>query len=266
MGKRLMLMLVLGAALAGLAGCEVFDKQATLEYEAATKRWYAGDYPAAVSMYISLVKNHPYSPHADNALYWVGVTQFLYLGETEKSLLTFRLLLKKYPRRDMAPAAQLYIAEIYELGYNDYGRAIEEYRKATHYSDKDVRERSLYSLADNLFRVGRIDDARSTWKTQVKEFPRGSKADLAFYRLGTTAFSKGQIEEAESYYRRSLEVSKDKETMVKAKFALAQCLEASESLKAALEIYQELEPLYQNKEAIRIKIKALETRIIKKSY
>ena len=59
-----------------LAGCEVFDKQAALEYEAATKRWYAGDYPAAVAMYIGLVKGHPYSPHADNALYWVGVSQF----------------------------------------------------------------------------------------------------------------------------------------------------------------------------------------------
>jgi TolA-binding protein len=266
MGKRLILMLVLGAALSGLAGCEAVDKQASLEYEAATKRWYAGDYAAAVSMYIRLVKSHPYSPHADNALYWVGVTQFLYLGETEKSLQTFRLLLKKYPSRDMAPLAQLYIAEIYELGYNDYVRAIEEYRKAAHYSDKDVRERSLYSLADNLFRVGKVDDARSTWKTQVKEFPRGNKADLAFYRLGTSAFSKGHIEEAENYYRRSLEVSKDKETVVKAKFALAQCLEASESLKDALAIYQELEPLYQNKDAIQIKIKALETRIIKKSY
>lgn len=261
-----MILLLAGILLAGLAGCEVIDKQASLEYEAATKRWYAADYPAAVSMYISLVKNHPRSPHADNALYWVGVTQFLYLGETEKSLETFRLLLKKYPRRDMAPQAQLYIAEIYELGYNDYVRAIEEYRKAARFSDKDVRERSLYSLADNLFRIGSIDDARSAWKDQVQEFPRGSKADLAFYRLGTTAFSKGHIEEAESYYRRSLEVSKDNETVVKAKFALAQCLEASENLKAALAIYQELEPLYQNKDAIQIKIKALETRIIKKSY
>jgi len=266
MGRRLMVLLLAGNLLMGIAGCEVIDKQASLEYEAATKRWYAGDYPAAVSMYISLVKAHPYSPHADNALYWIGVTQFLYLGETERSLQTFRLLLKKYPSRDMAPPAQLYIAEIYELGYNDYVRAIEEYRKATHFSDKDVRDRSLYSLADNLFRVGRIDDARSTWKTQVKEFPRGGKADLAFYRLGTTAFSKGHIEEAENYYRRSLEVSKDKETVVKAKFALAQCLEASENLKAALAIYQELEPEYQNKDAIQIKIRALETRIIKKSY
>jgi len=263
MGRRLVVMLALVSV---LAGCEVFDKQAALEYEAATKRWYAGDYPAAVSMYIGLVKNHPYSPHADNALYWVGVTQFLYLGETEKSLQTFRLLLKKYPRRDMAPAAQLYVAEIYELGYNDYTRAIEEYRKATPYSDKDVREKSLYSLADNLFRVGKIEEARDTWMGQVKEFPRGGKADIAFYRLGTLSFSKGSIEEAAVYYRRSLEVSKDKEIAIKAKYALAQCLEASEHLKDALAIYKELEPEYQNKEAIQIKIRALETRIIKKSY
>ena len=148
MVRRLIAAFVLAAALAAVAACEAVDKQASLEYEAATKRWYAGDYPAAVSMYISMVKNHPYSPQADNALYWVGVTQFLYLGETERSLQTFRLLLKKYPGRDMAPPAQLYIAEIYELGYNDYVRAIEEYRKATLYSDKDVRERSLYSLGD----------------------------------------------------------------------------------------------------------------------
>jgi TolA-binding protein len=263
MGRRLVVMLVLCSV---LAGCEVFDKQATLEYEAATKRWYAGDYPAAVSLYISLVKNHPFSPHADKALYWVGVTQFLYLGETEKSLQTFRLLLKKYPRRDMAPAAQLYIAEIYELGYNDYAHAIDEYRKAARYTDKDVRERSLYSLADDLFRIGKIDEARDTWMTQVKEFPRGGKADLAFYRLGTTAFSKGRIEDAAAYYRSALEVSKDSETVIKAKYALAQCLEASENLKEALAIYKELEPLYQNRAAIQIKIKALETRIIKKSY
>lgn len=249
-----------------LVGCEAFDKQATLEYESATKRWSAGDYQSAVSMYIRLVKDHPLSPHADNALYWVGVTQFLYLGETEKALQTFRLLLKKYPRRDMAPAAQLYIAEIYELGYNDPARAIEEYRKAARYSDKDVREKSLYSVADNLFRIGKIDEAEETWIQQVEEFPRGNRADIALYRLGTTAFSRGHIEDAMSFYRRSLSVSRDRETAVKTKFALAQCLEAEEGLKEALAIYQELEPDYPNKDAIQIKIRALEKRIIKKSY
>lgn len=263
MARRLIVLL---AVVLAFASCDAIDKDASLQYEAATKRWNTGDYPAAVSMYISLVKAHPYSSYADNALYWVGVTQFLYLGETEKALQTFRLLLKKYPRRDMAPAAQLYIAEIYELGYSDPDRAIEEYRKASSYSDKEVRERSLYSLGDNLFRVGRIDEARNTWLSQVKEFPRGIKADLAFYRLGTAAFSKGQLDEAASYYRKSLEVSRDKETIVKAKYALAQCLEAVEGLKEALAIYKELEPEYQNREAMQIKIKALESRIIKKSY
>lgn len=249
-----------------LGGCEAFDKQATADYEAATKRWYAGEHQAAVAQYIALVKNHPWSPHADNALYWAGQTQFLYLGETERSLQTLRLLLKKYPRRDMAPAAQLAIAEIYELGYDDLSRAIEEYRKAAVYSDKEVREKSLYSLGDNLFRVGKVDEAQEAWHRQVKEFPRGGRADLAYYRLGTTAFSRGLIDEAEGYYRRSLEVSRDREITVKSTFALAQCLEAEERLQEALAIYKELEPSYPNKDAIQIKIKALETRIAKKSY
>jgi TolA-binding protein len=249
-----------------LGGCEALDKEAREEYEAATRRWNAGEYQAAVSQYIGLVKKHPFSPHADNALYWVGVTQFLYMGETDKSLQTFRLLLKKYPRRDMAPAAQLYIAEIYEMGFSDYARAVEEYRKAAEYSDKEVREKSLYSLADNLFRLGKAEEAYDTWMRQVTEFPAGSRADMAYYRIGTTAFSKGRIGEAEAYYRKSLEVSKDREIVVKAKYALAGCLEAEDKLKEALALYRELEPLYQNQDAIRIKIRALETRIIKKSY
>ncbi|MDH4162791.1 MAG: tetratricopeptide repeat protein [Nitrospirota bacterium] len=252
--------------IASLSACELLDKQATADYETATKTLSAGEYQKASTLFLVMVKNHPFSPLADNALYWAGVTQFLYLGETERALQSFRLLLKKYPRRDMAPAAQLYIAEIYELGYNDYPRAIEEYRRASEYSDREVRERSLYSLADNLFRVGKIDEARDTWLRQIKENPKGRRADLALYRLGTTAYSKGQLAEAEGYYRRALAISKDKELAVKAKFALAQCLEAGENLKDALAIYKELEPEYGNREAILIKIRALETRIHKKSY
>lgn len=261
---RRLIPLVMAFAL--LSACQALDKQATAEYEAATKALSAGEHQRAASLFLSLVKNHPFSPLADNALYWAGVTQFLYLGETERALQSFRLLLKKYPRRDMAPAAQLYIAEIYELGYNDFSRAIEEYRKASEYSDREIRERSIYSLADNLFRVGKIDEARDTWLRQIKEYPTGSRADLALYRLGTTAYSRGQLLDSEGYYRRALAITKDKELAVKAKYALAQCLEAEENLKDALAMYKELEPEYANREAILIKIRALETRIHKKSY
>jgi len=39
--KKLTILLLLGML---LAGCDVFDKAASTEYEAATKRWTAGDY------------------------------------------------------------------------------------------------------------------------------------------------------------------------------------------------------------------------------
>jgi len=261
--KKLLLVLLLVIL---PVGCDVFDKTAINEYEAATRKWNAGDYPTAARMYFALVKEHPHSSRADDALYWAGVTQFLYLGQTEKALETLRLLLKRYPHRDMAPRAQWYIAQIYELGYNDYTRAVEEYRKAAAYSDREVKEKSLYSLADCLFRTGKIDEAKDVWNSQVAEFPKGPNVRLGYYRLGTTAFSKGELDEAEAFYRKTLENNADRELVVKAKFALAGCLEAGDNLTEALKLYKEIEPAYSNKEAIQIKIKALETRITKKSY
>jgi TolA-binding protein len=263
MMKKLMIILLLSSV---LAGCDVFDKTAINEYEAATKRFNAGDYRGAVTMYFSLAKNHPYSSRADDALYWAGVTQFLYLGETEKALQTLRLLLKRYSRRDMAPAAQWYIAQIYELGYNDYEHAIVEYQKAAEYSNWEIREKSLYSLAECLFRVGKIEQAKDTWMRQVSEFPNGPQVKLAYFRLGTAVFSKGELEKAEMFYRKALENNTDSELVIKAKFALAGCLEAGDDLNEALKLYKEIEPVYPNPEAIQIKIKAIETRIIKKSY
>ena len=58
----------------------------------------------------------------------------------------------------------------------------------------------------------------------------------------------------------------DSSLAVKAKFALAGCLEAGGNLTEALKLYNELETAYPNPEAIRIKIKALKVRIRKKSY
>ena len=261
--KKILIVFLLGTA---LTGCDIFDKAATNEFEAATKRWNAGDYQTAVTLYFALVKQHPHSSKADDALYWAGVTQFLYLGETERALKTLRLLLKRYPNRDTAPHAQWYIAQIYELGYNDYERAIEEYRKAIEYSNREVREKSLYGLAECLFRVGKIDEAKNTWTQQTTMFPKGPQSRLAYFRLGTAAFSKGEIENAKNFYLKTLDNGTDKELSAKAKFSLAECFEAEDSLSEALNLYKEIEPEYPNREAIQIKIKALEARIIKKRY
>jgi TolA-binding protein len=114
--------------------------------------------------------------------------------------------------------------------------------------------------------VGKIDQAKDTWMRQVSEFPNGPQAKLAYFRLGTTAFSKGELEKAGMFYRKALENNTDSELVIKAKFALAGCLEAGDNLSDALKLYKEIEPIYPNPEAIQIKIKALETRIIKKSY
>jgi TolA-binding protein len=114
--------------------------------------------------------------------------------------------------------------------------------------------------------MGKLDEARDAWSRQVAEYPGGPNVGLGYYRLGTMAFSKGELDAAEAYYRKALENNPDQELAMKANFALAGCLEAGDHLAEALRLYKEIEPAYSNKEAIQIKIKALETRIIQKSY
>jgi TolA-binding protein len=101
---------------------------------------------------------------------------------------------------------------------------------------------------------------------QVEEFPGGQQVKLGYFRLGTAAFSKGELDEAKIFYRKTIDGNPDPELVVKAKFALAGCLESGDELAEALKLYKEIEPAYPNPEAIQIKIKALETRIFKKSY
>ena len=99
--------------------------------------------------------------------------------------------------------------------------------------------------------MGKIDEAaRSLDSARLRNFPAGPNVRLAYYRLGTTAFSKGELEKAEALYRKALENNPDRELATKATFALAGCLEAADNLPEALKLYKEIEPVYQNKEAI----------------
>ena len=55
--KKLVIVLLLTIFV--LSGCNVFDKAAQNEFEAATKLWNAGDYQSAVRLYFELVEEHP---------------------------------------------------------------------------------------------------------------------------------------------------------------------------------------------------------------
>ncbi len=261
--KKLLAIVLL---LATCTSCSLFDHRADNAYAAAMKRWNAGDYPAAVRMYLELVREYPDSSRADEALYWAGVTQFLYLGETDKALRTLRLLLRTYPDSNRAAHAQWYIAQIYDLGNSDCASAIPEYRKAAAYSNREVREKSLYGLADCLSRVNKVGEALTTWQQEVTEFPRGQQTPLAYFRMGTAAFATGAINRSETCYRKAIALNPDPSFAVKAKFALAETLEFDGQLEEALALYQEIAPAYSDPDVIQIKIKAIRNRMIKKRY
>lgn len=89
------------------------------EYEEAFRHYRDGDYTAAIDRFRAFLQNHPSSDYADNALFWMGESNFR-LGDFERAVLTFEEVAQRYPEGNKVPDA-LYRqgAALLELGRRD---------------------------------------------------------------------------------------------------------------------------------------------------
>jgi tol-pal system protein YbgF len=91
----------------------------------------------------------------------------------------FEELIAKYPSSDLAPDAQLGIAESYAgdgmVAQADTANLL----VSTKYPASDAAPKALYRLGLSLSRQGRMADARNMMRKVATEYPRSDVADLA---------------------------------------------------------------------------------------
>jgi tol-pal system protein YbgF len=75
-------------------------------YEAAKKAFDAGNYTEAREGFEKLLTDHPASPRADNAQFWIGETYYLEKWY-EKAILEYQKVIENYPSGNKVPAALL---------------------------------------------------------------------------------------------------------------------------------------------------------------
>lgn len=91
----------------------------------------------------------------------------------------FEELVTKHPNSDLAPDAQLGIAEAY-AGEGMVAQAdTANLLVVTKYPASDAAPKALYRLGLSLAQQGRSADARTTMRRVVSEYPRSEVADLA---------------------------------------------------------------------------------------
>lgn len=78
--------------------------QEVRDYEEGFALYRAAQYEAAIDHFRAFLQNYPSSPYADNALFWIGESQFR-LGDYERAVLTFEEVVKQYPDENKVPDA-----------------------------------------------------------------------------------------------------------------------------------------------------------------
>lgn len=240
-------------------GCDALPKR---EYKSAEKKWVKGDYLGALKGFEKIVEDHPESSVADDAYYWIGQIYYLHLREPRKALESFSIVVTKYPGSPYLIGAQEKIAEIQEKELTDYRQAIVEYQKLADISfDQEVIKRAYYKIGEVYFKMGDYEQARTEWDVFVKKYPKGSQTEEALFRIASTYFIEGRHREAINAYKVFLDTFPQSELALKARFDIASSWEEEGNLEKALEGFKEIEDLYPNKDAVRIKIRAIEERI-----
>lgn len=90
-------------------------------YDAASNLFRRNDFPSAIDAFRAFVKDHPSSPLAANAGYWIGIS-YANLKDYRNALAAQQDILARYPQSPKAPDALLAIAAI-QVEQGDPGSA-----------------------------------------------------------------------------------------------------------------------------------------------
>lgn len=241
-------------ALALLQGCE--DSPKRLVYQ-AEQRFEAGDYLGALAFYQRVAEDFPKNRMADDALYWTGIIQYLFLKDEPQGLEAFQRLSKYYPASPFATDSQRYMASILER-LHQTRQAIEAYEHLMEISpDQQVVQESHYKVGELYFDAGDLDQARNEWEALLKKYPAGVLTDKVLYGIASTYFIQGRCGEAMMPLDHLIKSFPESELAMDAKFQVAGCLEEEGHLREALNLFKEVAESYPNRQVVKKKIETL---------
>jgi TolA-binding protein len=223
----------------------------------------AGDYDAAVEIFLMLHDEHPAFSQAPQALYQAAEVMALYQQRYSEALLTYLLLERDYPEAAELESARRQVAELYKYRLNDCGQAIAAYQKVL---DQPVQDgdQLQYEVADCYFRLNNFEQARIEFESFLKNYPDSNLTAEVQYRIAMTYALENKLPEAAGAYRLVIDRWAESPYALEASFGLATVLEEQEKLLEALNILESLDGIYPKQDILERKTAQVRERIEKK--
>lgn len=227
----------------------------------AEKLWEERKYDASIREFKKIVSDNPNSLLGEQALYRIGVTQYLYTNEFIPAINSFRSFIQITKDEDLKYQAQKNIADIYFTKLEVYQKAIEEYSDIIkRYPTKTEKDIFQFKIAKSYFY--RLDYKKSLehYNKLIETYPASSLVSESEYQIASIYFTLGQYEDAIENYLKVINKYPNSMQEVLSKFGLANSLAEMNDLDGALKVYKEIINRYPSKNVILMKIKKLRAR------
>ena len=225
-----------------------------------------GNYIESISNYQRFVIRHPHSPLVEKALFEVANIYYLYLGDSIQAVDSLNRLLQRNPTPFYVFRARMLLARIYQNEYDDYQRAIEQYRQVlVSFEVLDQEGEACFRLAECYYKLNDIPRAIEHYQRVIKRSGNQRWVEQAYLRLGSCLRLQGELERAIQAYRNLLSREVSQETESFARINLAECLEDKGDYKGALEVLQGVPVELGDKDALSRKAERLRSSIESRS-
>ncbi|MBW8361244.1 MAG: tetratricopeptide repeat protein [Kaistella sp.] len=196
-------------------------------------------YDEAVSYYNQLINSN--SALAQNAYYQLG-NSYLEVGKKQEALSAFRSAKQMNYDTNLQKMAHVQYAKLsYDIGnpFESAPTVIQDFITTYPGSNEDREMKSL--LVKSYLYSGDYKGTLNAIDKMTNSTPETDKIDQEVsYLLGTEEFNKGNFDEAEKYFVRSLEFNLNKEFNAKATYWLAQTYYQQGNYPSAIERYETL--------------------------
>lgn len=152
----------------------------------------------------------------------------------------FASFIADYPKSDLVPEAQFYLAESY-FQLKKYDRAIFYYEKLLQ-TDAAVRFHSLIQLryGESYFHQGNFRKAKGVLSQFISQFPEGEQLEDGYYWLAESEYRLSQFNDALRHYNELLNLFPTGKYADFAQYSIAYIQEGKKQYKNAVASYRQL--------------------------
>jgi TolA-binding protein len=215
MATRPGLIFLLAAASSGLLiSC---SSPAARELAAGRRALGQGRYHEAIERFNEVTIEAPGSAEAAQALYEMALIRYLRQRDVDSALTTFRKLLRSYPDHPLARDARRLLARMYQEDLGEPEKAIQEYEiLLKDETDPEERKAFLLEIADCRYTADDLEAAAEAYHRVIEAFPRDPESASAYLRLAHIQRLTGRTEEAFTNLQAVLRTAKDRPSRRKA--------------------------------------------------